>query len=509
MPTRVRGSRRGVALVVSLVFAILCFSVAVGLILQLPMDLGAVSYRERDLKATYTCDAGLEESMAWISRRLGDGIEPCTVSDPVPTRSGSLGDWDWSCQIHPDPGTPPHGLTAFRVYRLVSTASRDGQAAKRIEAVVQAGQSFARFSMFTDLDDPTLTDYAISPYTRVRGPVHKNHPIRFAVANGVYGGQSPAVTPFDGMVSTSAAGNVWEAGSDPALNGNQYGHIFKNGQGDLRFGAPPRPLPGSSSPLANAAWGGTAPASTPAGVTVNSTGGVFISGDVDAMELSVNAAGRFVLTIDQAGQVTTVEEDPVADARIVTLPGLSPLTIPQVGNGVIYATGSIRSLKGKNKGRHTVAVDFSAGEDIEISGSLTRADTTVGSEPGGIDDRLGIVAEHIYIADDSVLPRGLHTPLHIYATILATERLEVKGVGTGSPGAMAIHGGLSTGRPSIRCYYQTSPNNHLVLHGYGGLSGYGTPDIIYDPLLANAPPPEYPTTAGTELTVRAWTESMP
>jgi hypothetical protein len=477
---------------------------ATAFLLQVPVDLGATAQTERDTKAALVADAGLQDTQAWISHELGEAREPCTLSDPAPLRTGSVGLWTWTCQIEPDPGTPPNSLTSYRIYKLTSVASFDGKPVRQIETVVQAGQSFSRFSMFIDEDDPSLWDFGVSPQTVIRGPVHKNRSIRFFVGSTTYVGPVPSDPPFDGIVSTTEASHIWSSGGNPTANGNKYTHIFKNGVSDLHFGVPERPLPTGSGVVANAAWGGSAPAAPPPGVTVNPTGGVFINGDVDSMRLEVNGAGNFVLRIVAGAETTTVEENSASDSRLVTFPDGSTMPVSGIGNGVVFATGSIRSLQGENKGPHTIAVDFEAGEDIEISGSITRSDTPVGSEPTVPDDRLGLVAEHIYMADESILPRNLANPVHLYATLLSTERFEVKNAGSGNPGALAIHGGVS-GNTTWRVA-NIAPDNR-VTSGYGGLSGYGTPTMIYDPLMSNAPPPEYPTTAGTELTVRSWVET--
>ena len=498
-------SQKGIALVTALFFGVICISLSVGLLLQIPNDLLGTSKQNQNIRASFIADAGIQDTMAWLGHSLSQGNEPCTISDPTPLRSGALGNWTWECTVVPDSGTPPNSSTDLRIYKLTSTAFLDGVPEYEITADVQGGQSFARFSMFIDDDDPSLWDFGISQYTRVRGPVHKNRAIRMLVANGHYSGPPPTQTPFDGIVSTSEPAHIWGTGDDPAANGNQYGHIFKNGQADLQYNVPERPLPGDSSILANAAFGSTAPTSPPTGVVVNAAGGVYIGGDADSVQMGLDASGNFQMTIVQGSDTTVVVEDLATGMRTVTSTGGPGYSVPGLGNGVVFASGSIHSLSGRNKGDHTIAVDFAAGSDIEITGSITRSDTVIGDEPSVTDDRLGLVAEHIYIASESVLPRDLSNPLYIYATILATERFEVRNAGSGSPGAMAIFGGLA-GRTTWRV--ANIAGDSTTVSGYGGLSGYSTPDLHYDPLLANEPPPEYPTTSATELTVRSWREKV-
>lgn len=497
---------RGVALITALFFGVLCMSMSVGLLLQVPKDLTGLAKQSQDLRASYVADAAIEDTKAWLSYTISSGAEPCTTSDPNPVRTGALGSWTWECVVVPDSGTFPNAVTNLRIYQLTATVSENGIPKYEIVADVQAGQSFARFSMFIDEDDPTLWDYAVSEHSRITGPVHKNRPNRLYVAPGFYSGPPPTETPFNGTFSTSQSANIWSSGGDPAANGNKFDYVFKNGQADLKFDVPEKPLPGDSSILANAAFGGTAPVSPPPGVQVNATGGIFIAGDVDNMQLTVNGAGNFELIIQQGPDVTRVVESTASDQRIVTNPDGSTYSVAGIGNGVIFSTGSINSLAGENKGKHTIAVDFEAGADIEITGSLTRDDTAAGSHPTVTDDSLGLIAEHVYIAPHSVLPRSVSTPLHVYATILATQRLEVKDRNSGPPGAMAIYGGLSS--RTTWSVAQFSVPSMLIVTGYGGLTGYGTPELHYDELMVNDPPPEYPTTGDGEMSVRSWKERV-
>jgi hypothetical protein len=511
MKIRRHSNIRGVALLTALFFGILCMGLAVGFILQIPVDLGATKNLERDTKAFYVADAGVQDSLAWMSRELAEAREPCTMSDPIPQRNGALGDWTWTCQIEPDEGTPPNGLDGMRIYKLTSVASHDEKEQYRIITQVQGGQSFSRFSLYTDLGDDSQFDFAVTSHLRIRGPVHKNRAIRFFTGSNFLSGNKPSERPFDSLVTTSAPANEWGGAGEPPAN--QLDFVFENGAADIQYGTPERPLPDDSSLLANAAWGTPVPSTPPPGVTLNPLGGVYIQGDVDSMEMKVNSNDHFVLEIVQAGELTTVIEDSDNDVRIVTGPDGLSQSVPGLGSGVIYSTGDIKSLKGINKGPHTVATKFEDGKNIEISGSLTRHDTPLGNplplgdtpvpEPTGTADRLGLVSNYLNIAKESVLPRNVNNPLFVYASILAAERLQVHDETTGSPGAMVIYGGLASGRTLREAVVDDTGR---TLTGYGGRTGWGTPEIHYDKLLANDPPPDYPSTAGAELTIRSWVE---
>ena len=501
-----RRTRQGVALITAMFFGILCLGMAVGFLTLSPHDLTGTSQRATELQATYAADAGMQDTMAWIGHTLNSGAEPCTISDPEPLRTGSSGNWTWECQVVADSGTPPNGSSNLRLYELTCTAfDSDGTPRYRIRADVQGGQSFSRFSMFIDEDTPGLWDFIVSPHTKMKGPIHKNRSIRLYVQSGFYAGAPYSQTPFDGEVSTTESAFVWSSGGNPDSNGGAWDSVFSGGLGDVQYNSAPKPLPGDSSILARAAFGSALPPSPPPGVTVNPAGGVYIDGDVDDMQMSVDGSGRFQVVIVQGGQTTTVVEDTGTDQRIVTFPDGTVQNVAGRGTGVIFASGSINSLAGTNKGDHTIAVDFEVGSDIEVTGAILRDDTTPGNEPSVTDDRLGLVAEHLYIAPDSVLPRNVSNPLYLYATILATERFEVRNPTSGPPGALVIHGGLS-GRTTWRVGNFNTATSQMI-HGYGGLNGFGTPHLYYDALLANEPPPEYPTTGPSELFIRSWTEN--
>lgn len=478
--------------------------------LILPQDLAQATRSVTDASACLAAEAGIKDTMAWMSTELASGSEPCTSTVPSPTRTGTIGEWSWSCLVEADPQTPPHGVDVIRLYRLESTASLDGEEAWRIEAWVQAGQSFARFAEYTNISSSTLWDHLIVPGWKLEGPVHTNGVLRLWIQPPFFGGAPPAQAAFSGELtsagssSSSPDGVVYQSSSGAPYNyADGYDRLLAGGRTALATGVPPKAMPTSSFAQAAAAWGGNPPATPPAGVSVNATGGVFIHGDVTNMTLGFSGSGNSLLTINQGGQITTVEEDPSSNQRIVTLPDGTVQNVTGIGSGVIFATGDINGLSGTNKGAHTIAVDFAAMKNITVTQDILRADTPDGSKPTGTADRLGIVTNKLLIADHSVLPRTTSDPLSIYATLYCTDRLEVINPGSGPPGALAIYGGLA-GNQTWR--WGNFSSSFTVLSGYGGVGGIGSPNIFYDASLANEPPPTYPTTAGSDLSLRAWLE---
>lgn len=178
--SRVKASS-GVALLTAIFFGILCVGMAMVFLTQIPVDLGATATLERNTRASYIAEAAVEDTMAWISHELANSREPCTSSNPTVLRSGALDGWNWTCRIVPDSGTPPNALTDLRIYKLTAVASLESQAVYQIEADVQAGQSFARYSVFIDRDGIIVYDFLVTKSSRVQGPIHKNRPFNFLV----------------------------------------------------------------------------------------------------------------------------------------------------------------------------------------------------------------------------------------------------------------------------------------------------------------------------------------
>lgn len=432
-------------------------------------------------------------------------------------------------------------MTPLRIYRLTATATLNGIDQYRIVTDVQAGQSFARFSSYVDEKQPLPPggiwyDFIVDGESRYTGPIHKNDPVSFRVTDALLNSSvPPAHKPFNSLITTSSGTNLWNQSTTFPRSRSRYNNLFTNGEADLLYKVPPRPLPENSHALASAAWGGVnPPLGSGPGVSIPPAGGVYIQGDVVSMDMGVNGVDHFTLTIvqihtDSDGNTypvtTIIEENLTTNERIASRPDGTILSSAPLHeeSSVIFTTGNILSLKGTNKGPHTIATRFDLldatnpikNKSIEISGDILRNDTTKGSDPAVTDDRLGIVSNRIWIADNSVLPRSIGNTLFIYAHLTATDTFAVKGYrgpttpseyfpSTAPPGSMAIYGGLATRFPWRTMH--TIDSNFAVQHGYGAPSGYGSAPIHYDKLLVNDPPPMYPTTAGTELMVRSWRE---
>jgi Tfp pilus assembly protein PilX len=534
--------RRGSALLLAIFFLTVLFFLAMALLELLPTELRAAQRQRFSQAAYFAADAGVTEALAFLEKHLEQELEPAlaftvpTGANPHHKMSGSLGDWSWSVEIHPDAETPPRGTNSLRIYRITSTASLFEVPYRKI--TVDAGQeSFAKYAMFYDQGEASLV-WDVSR-NRVEGPLHQNDVLRLYIPGGYFDTEgSPSflgpVTSSrfagpehgDGVEYTGGGGKPYNKSGSPILE--RYQRMLSGGREALRTGDKTKEMPKNSRNLAEAAWGSeTSAPPALAGVYLNSSvgtgdfnealGGVFIQGDVDAMELGVSG-GNSTVTITQGGKkslLTVYTEGGTNLPAGTTVNGQvlpKPLDIPAghtvlkkadgsyevvsgTTNGVVYATGTIHSLRGVNRGARTVAVDIERDKEIVVSGDLTRADTPLGKKPSGSRDVLGLVGYNVRLG--RAIPRSLNDPLYLYCTIFAGRKDGSGGYAVdgwderwGEVGKFIIHGGLIEG--------QDKP------WGYVGSSGFPFYEILYDSNLAKSPPPFFPMLP--KLHIRSWTE---
>jgi hypothetical protein len=268
----------------------------------------------------------------------------------------------------------------------------------------------------------------------------------------------------------------------------------------LQTGAKRIELPTDSGTLLQAALGPGGVTAAAAGVQVGlaSTsegvnGGIAIGGDVEAMTLAVEPGENRSVSIKQGGATTKVLEvtdTPITDPAGIPVPvGSTVVYRPDnsfsvhtgLTNGLVYCTGSIKSLQGVNKGKRTVAVDLAAGKEIVLGGPLTRADTPVGQKPAGGRDTLGLVAYKVRVP--VTVARTVTPPLDVYAVILAGSK--------GTQGGLYIDSWVSRPQGMVRLFGGLI-QAYKPAWAHVGASGV-TMESHYDPNLATSPPPYFPT----------------
>lgn len=168
-------------------------------------------------------------------------------------------------------------------------------------------------------------------------------------------------------------------------------------------------------------------------------------------------------------------------------------TQPAPLNGAIFSTDNIHALRGVNFERHTIAAGNNTARTISVNDNLWQARTVRGAKPADARNGLGLVAESVNFRTDETTWAALGQRLYVYASIIA-------GRNTGSGGldvSRADNGNWS----ALGCASGQNPTYEL----FGGLierkakarlmGGKGwNQQHTFDPQLAAAPPPFFPTT---------------
>lgn len=499
-------------LLLALFFAVAAGTAASVLLDLLPNEATSLRLARRDIEASQVSEAGVRDCMAWISHRLKNDLEPLTA--PSTTRSGSLGKWTWSAVISADPFTPPNPSTGLRMYKIVSTASLDHQPKRKVVCWLQAGVSFTKYAAFThNTPPPGWTSFFLRHnQTAVDGAFRTNGRVRLTIPSAFFGGVTPVNKGFLGTVTsagTTGAGDGMEYVDQAPSTQHHYERMSSHGRSGFMTGAAPMAMPSSPQPYANAAYGSVPPASPPAGVSVNPDGGIFVNGAVDSLVLSVDLLGNSVYTITQGGvttRVTRVSESPVGPAGLgsrLVEQGSVQTVVPNLGSGVLYATEGIGAVNGTVRGDNTLATDFTNGQDIEVTGNITRQDTMSGQKPTSRRDNLGLVADQVRITDNiAVLPRTGNI-LRIYASIFAHDNFYAEG-----------HNVSALGVGGLEVFGSVISNNNWLTQINGGSSGFTHPSgqgsfrLVTDPNSGFFPPPLFPASSKGQMEIRYWKETV-
>jgi hypothetical protein len=518
-------ARRGAILLMALFFTVLATTGSLILINVMPSGAASLRLLRRDVESNQAAEAGIRDCSAWISHQLKNNIEPLTTA--TTTRTGSLGSYSWSAVITADSQTPPSVPTpnGIRMYKVESTVSTNGTPKRRVTCWLQAGTNFTKYAAFTE-NTPTASFVNFFIYKNqqtVDGAFRTNGTLKVGIPTGYYGG---VTTPaFNGLLSASGSTGIgdgidYSMGLSGPTTATEYQDLHKLGKPGFAVGISPMNVPTGTAPIKDSAWGGTAPGTIPAGVTVNPSGGVAIGGDVDDMVLSVDGGSNPVVTITQGAtvtKVTRVTDSPVGGApvgsRLVQV-GATSTVVAGLGTGVVFSSGDVRQLKGTNKGATTIAADYSTGKSIEIVGPLLRADTPIpagvptvaGLRPTSTRDPLGLIGQEVRVTDNVLaLPRN-HDVLNIYANIFANDRFLVEQRNNASlgQGKMAVFGSILGRNSWNTSSYDIATSS--VLSGFGHPSGFGGFKLTSDPNADFFPPPQFPASEKGQIEIRYWKE---
>lgn len=499
----IRMRRRGTALILAIFFLGFCQVLAMGFTRLIPSELnGSLRYRN-DVASSLAADAGIQYALAYLEKKLSDGEEP--VPGPGTTlvlRSHPLGldvnGWEWEVTVQPDEQTPPRGNNPRRAYSLESRALFGGEVQRMVTTqVIQ--ESFVRYARFTnEWSDPSVAFWAGAQF--FEGPVHSNEIIRIGIHPGYYTDGFPQL--FQSKV-TSAQGIEWSPATleAPPANATQFNRVFNVPQLPAATGKRIE-VPWEPNLLRNAALGNGSPTGA---ITANPNAGIYLQGDVDEIVLTVEngdpvqliTMGATTYKVRELGNRTTVTNQSNGQ-RVADYAGAP--------NGTIYATGNILSVRGVNKGRHTIAVDSGKGKKIGIGGDILQAGTSKSTPASQLDNKncLGLIAHTVQVPH-SLDPGSVPFPagLTVHAAIMAGD-----GKRTG--------GGLATERLDD---FPRDDTHHNYLNIVGSIiedrrnitahinpgSGWTTRSE-FDKSLKDAPPPYFPSEP--TFTIRGYSDEF-
>ncbi|MBS2036917.1 hypothetical protein JST97_18145 [bacterium] len=153
------------------------------------------------------------------------------------------------------------------------------------------------------------------------------------------------------------------------------------------------------------------------------------------------------------------------------------------------ASQSQGGISGINYGQsRTIAVNILNNKYIRVKGDITRGDTNPSQIPTSKRDGLGLVGYDVVIGRENAFPSA--TPLNLVSLVMAGRR-DSNNVTT--PGSVIYENWSSTGGTRV----MNAVGSYVVGNDrlWGNLSNGWFPSFKHDSVLANSPPPFYPTRA--------------
>ncbi len=494
MKSRVKGESGSI-----FVFSIIALTVLLVLgaaSLQIAMQSTYRATKEQRAAVAFNLsEAAADAAESWLRAQSAPPSGTSWIDPLGGTKTFASG--TYSAVIQPDPGNPTSWQKAYTIEATGTSAK--GNLTSRVILRVQE-QSFGRYAYFTDYEQSSISGGVIWFYAgdRLYGPTHTNDQFHVVWDTG-------ATSPiFYDTVSSHSGSVSWNPRAP--RNANEWRKVLQGGQPALKLGVDSILLPSSTDVQKAAAWGADSGFPSSNGVYVPNTGsqpigGVYIRGD-STVQLSVEAGtGNQKITVVQGSTTTTItvnlsgNQTTVADAT----PG-SPHTYTGVPNGAIYSTGNITSLQG------TLADNYQNGSAIVEPNAWTIATDVVNHKNITLTNNLRYQTQ-----PDATKPATDLCNLKAATLGLVAENVIV---GSACPNDMTINGVILAGYENSTngSFYNATWNTTLkaYLHVLGGViqkkrgpvgqisgttlvSGYSK-DYHYDPRLAIAPPPFYPTT---------------
>lgn len=349
-----RKNKKGSVLFLTLLFLVLINLFAVAFWKLVPVEMHSAKRHYLETQAYFASDAGIVDTLAFLEDLASQGNmdnyidSNGVVNDEghrVIRRTGTMGEWNWQCDVVPGPET--YGNSDFttpnplRVFKLESMATRDGISSdshryREVSAWIKQ-RSFADFNWNCseyDEDSPLflfMNNFKLGGTYRTNGPallrirssdnfwsnseaaiggellfaVSKNHP-NLGLVDGVQ--YSDGGSNSDGP-TWSGSGDSYpyhlSGGNAGQPRGSRYEKLVPEGRAGIRH-TDRVEMPVNTDNIAYGVWGGDAPANVPWADTIfgdntsnvraaingatpgsPARNGIFIQGDVSQIDFSV------------------------------------------------------------------------------------------------------------------------------------------------------------------------------------------------------------------------------
>ncbi|MBF0387503.1 MAG: DUF4900 domain-containing protein [Candidatus Omnitrophica bacterium] len=355
--------------------------------------------------------------------------------------------------------------------------------------------NFARYALFTNSQNmPDGTNVWFTGSARFAGPLFTNGQYNFAY--------NPSGTFTDTVKQSALQARFYNNGSallaDADANGSRDVPSFAAGF-SRGVTAIAMPTTSDETSVANEAAGGMTYSST--GIYVPLTGstlkgGVYVYGDA-AVNLSLDASNRQVITITQTGGSKTITLDRSTNQTLVNASGVTTAYsgLPDgLNNGgtLVYVRGNVTALSGTVQGDNQMTI--STRNDIVINNNLryehyTPASGVLGNasyvppSAEGFDNLLGLVSWQGNARIASTAPNNMD----VHATVMAKQGIfTVDNYNSGSPkGVATVLGGVITNNYGAFGTFTSSTG--AISTGYSRNFNYDTR------MQAAMSPPYFPT----------------
>lgn len=489
------GSQSGTVLLLSLTGLFLVTALCVGV---LTITASAIHTSRQQLQkstALNIAESGAENAALWLKKQ---SIPPSGTADlfPFGTTPITLGNGTYVALVRPDPNNPSNFLKS---YTILCTGTSGGLS-KTVEIVVRQA-SFGRYAYFTDKETSSVSGGAIwwKAGELVDGPIHSNNASGSNFNINYNGSKAPI---FLDMLT--AAGSTINYSPSRPKDEATFKKVFLNGSKGYKLGVDPIALPASSDAQKTAAWGGSAgyPSSDGVYLRAAQNGGIYVRGDCT---MSLSATGNSQVVTIKQGTKTTVVTINLATGQVTTSGPMgsgSATSASSLPNGTIYCTGNITSLSGTladnrvvnaevvTRSAMTIATDVNAGKDITITDNLvykTKPDKTKSSTDSSnlAAGTLGLVSRNITISSSA--PQNLEIDAVMMAGSSNSDgSFSVSNYDSKKPvGTLKVLGGIiQRSRGPVGTF---DSRTGVTTAGY-------SKNYVYDPRMADIPPPFYPTT---------------